>query len=279
MSDPESLKNSQDKEKELSVLENMPKGEKPNSSIFPTLQEWNMMKFMAQTFHMGGAIPKGLDTVEKLIVAIQAGAELGLKPIQSVGCIGIINGKPMLYGNMPFAIAIDRGHKIKWGKCDATEATVTITRGDTGESETKTLTIEEATKRGMTGGPVWPKYPDRMLRYAVFRSISTFLLPDIYNGIKVGEDEEVYNATVDEDQKKKPLIAEPRVSNQGKAPASIIVSPKHASLLDVLEKKAEIPKDPALQEQEEVQPKKKKKVPASADDNALPPTDEESHGE
>lgn len=180
--------------------------------LFPTTREWKMMEWMAKNFYAAGAIPKGLDTVAKVIVAIQAGSELGITPVQALGCIALINGKPMVYGNMPIALAMKAGHRVQWGECDETKATVTITRKE-GASETKTLTIEEAKKKGLTNGQLWPKYPDRMLRYAVYRSIAVFLLADLYNGVAIGEDEQVMYEIIDESNKNIATVGAPaRVS-------------------------------------------------------------------
>lgn len=191
----EDEKNQQD----ITPLEN---GEYKPTGIFPTAHEWKMLTFMADTFYKAGGLPKGVDTVPKLILVIQAGAELGLKPVQALSCIAPINGRPMVYGNMPFALAVKHGHKVIWGRCDDTQAEVTIERGDDGQKGSFTLTFEDAKKRGLAGkSPTWQTHTARMLRYAAFREIASYLLADVFNGVAIGEDDTVMNEMIEQNKK------------------------------------------------------------------------------
>lgn len=45
-----------------------------------------------------------IDKPEEIIIAVQYGAELGLKPLQSLHNIAVINGKPTVYGDAMLAI-------------------------------------------------------------------------------------------------------------------------------------------------------------------------------
>jgi len=45
-----------------------------------------------------GMAPKGLDTIDKVCVALEAGMELGFGLMQSLSAIGVVNGRPVVYG-------------------------------------------------------------------------------------------------------------------------------------------------------------------------------------
>lgn len=175
------------------------------TGIFPTAHEWKMMTFMADAFFKGGAMPKGIDSIAKLIVIIQAGSEIGLKPIQALGSIAVIGGRTMCYGTMPFALTERAGHKIVWNETSEQVADVTVIRGDTKKEYNYRLTYEDAQTRGMTekGIGTWRTHKARMLRYAAFREIASYALADVFNGMTVGEDADVTNIILEEEGKKK----------------------------------------------------------------------------
>src|ERR1039458_983784 len=46
-----------------------------------------------------GLAPKGLETPEKVFVAVAMGAELGMGPMMALQAIGVINGRAGIYGD------------------------------------------------------------------------------------------------------------------------------------------------------------------------------------
>lgn len=52
----------------------------------------------ARYIHASGLAPRGLETVEKVFVAVEMGLELGMTPMMSLANIGVVNGKPAPYG-------------------------------------------------------------------------------------------------------------------------------------------------------------------------------------
>lgn len=160
-------------------------------SNFPTKEEWATMSLIAQTLQQGGVMPKGIDTVPKMVVVLQAGREIGLAPIEALNSLYFVNGKIAMYGEAVPMQIMRAGHEIEWGKCDKNEATVTITRGDNGNSMTQTFTMIEAKERGYTSNPIYSKYPENMLKWRVLGMVSKFIAPDALRGIGIKEDMEV----------------------------------------------------------------------------------------
>lgn len=158
---------------------------------FPTQAEWNTLNIIATTLKNGGVLPKGIDTVQKMVVVLQAGREIGLQPIEALNSLYFVNGKVAMYGEAVPMQIMRAGHTIKWGKCDKNEATVTIIRGDNGNEMTQTFTMAEARERGYTNNPIYQKYPENMLKWRVLGMVAKFIAPDALRGIGIKEDMEV----------------------------------------------------------------------------------------
>lgn len=157
---------------------------------FPTREEWNTMELVAKTFINGGAMPKGIDTAQKMMVILQAGREAMLSPIESLNSLYIVNGKVAMYGDAVPLQIMRAGHQIKWGICNHETATVTIRRGDTGEEMTTTFTMQMARERGYTKNEIYQKYPENMLKWRALSMTAKFICPDALHGIGIKEEME-----------------------------------------------------------------------------------------
>lgn len=126
-----------------------------------------------------------------VLVAIQWGMELGLKPMQAMQNIAVINGRPALWGDA--VIALVRASPL----CeyvyeslseDGTTATCQVKRR--GESEqSRTFTMADAKQAGLTGkqGP-WSQYPKRMLQMRARAFALRDVFPDVLKGIPIAEE-------------------------------------------------------------------------------------------
>lgn len=159
-------------------------------------EEWKLILSISDVFWKAGAIPESFKNTYQVAMALQAGAEVGLKPVFSLNSISFINGRASIFGEAAIALVRSKGHKIQWGVCNELEANITIIRGDTGESMTGHFTMEMAVKRGLTktrDGKVkgaWATSPDNMLKFKAFHSVAKFLVPDALHDMDVvGQDE------------------------------------------------------------------------------------------
>lgn len=157
---------------------------------FPTKEEWNTMELIAKTFIAGGAMPKGIDTAQKMMIVFQAAREINIPPVEALNSLYFVNGKIAMYGEAVPLQILRAGHKLSWGECNAETATVTITRGDTGESMTTTFTMKEAQERGYTSNPIYKKYPENMLKWRAISMTAKFICPDALKGIGIKEEME-----------------------------------------------------------------------------------------
>lgn len=123
------------------------------------------------------------------LIAMQWGAELGLKPLQAMQNLAIINGRPSLWGDAvialvrasplcEFVIESDDGHT----------ATCRVKRR--GEPEqSRTFGMEDAKTAGLQGksGP-WTQYPKRMRQMRARAFALRDVFPDVLRGLPVAEE-------------------------------------------------------------------------------------------
>lgn len=155
---------------------------------------------LEEAFRLSGALaasgmaPRGMDKPEQIMVAIMAGAELGLAPFQSLQSFAVVNGRPTLWGDGLVAVVRARGVRIKeWteGEGDRRVAFCTVTRPDTGEEITRSFSVDDAKKAGLWGkqGP-WQQYPQRMLPMRARAWAMRDGCADMLRGIQVREEVE-----------------------------------------------------------------------------------------
>jgi len=123
------------------------------------------------------------------LIAIQWGAELGLKPLQAMQNLAVINGRPSLWGDA--VIALVRASPL----CEyvsetetATASTCTVKRR--GEPEqSRTFTDDDAKAAGLKGkaGP-WTQYPKRMRQMRARAFALRDVFPDVLRGLPVAEE-------------------------------------------------------------------------------------------
>ena len=123
------------------------------------------------------------------LIAMQWGAELGLKPLQALQNLAIINGRPALWGDSvialvrssplcEFVIETDDGHA----------ATCRVKRR--GEPEQfRTFSVDDAKSAGLQGkqGP-WAQYPKRMRQMRARAFALRDVFPDVLRGLPVVEE-------------------------------------------------------------------------------------------
>jgi hypothetical protein len=123
------------------------------------------------------------------LIAMQWGSELGLKPLQALQNLAIINGRPSLWGDA--VIALVRGSPLcEWviETDDGHTATCKVKRR--GEPEqARTFSMDDAKAAGLAGkqGP-WAQYPKRMRQMRARAFALRDVFPDVLRGLPVAEE-------------------------------------------------------------------------------------------
>ena len=135
---------------------------------------------------------------ESCLLAIQAGSEVGLSPMQSLQSIAVINGKPSIYGDT--ALAVCKCSPVcEWvrerieGDGDAMVAICEAKRRGDAEPVVSRFTMADAKRAGLAGksGP-WTQYPRRMLQMRARGFALRDAFPDLLHGLVTAEEAQDY---------------------------------------------------------------------------------------
>jgi len=123
------------------------------------------------------------------LIAMQWGAELGLKPLQSLQNLAVINGRPALWGDAVIALVRSSAacEYVIETQTD-TAATCKVKRRGEPEQE-RTFTMQDAHAAGLKGkqGP-WTQYPKRMMQMRARAFALRDVFPDVLRGLAVAEE-------------------------------------------------------------------------------------------
>lgn len=124
-----------------------------------------------------------------ILVAIQWGMELGLKPMQAMQNIAVINGRPSLWGDA--VLALVRASSLCEYVYESFENGTAICRvkrrGE--EEQIRTFSEADAKQAGLIGkqGP-WAQYPNRMKQMRARAFALRDVFPDVLKGMPIAEE-------------------------------------------------------------------------------------------
>jgi hypothetical protein len=149
---------------------------------------------IASAIAKAGMQPPGLESPEKITIAILAGMEVGLPPMQAIQSIAIINNRPSIYGDGALALVrasgllVDMQERLD-GQGEAMTATCRVRRRGENTDTIRQFSVADAKKAGLwtRKGP-WEHYPQRMLamRARAFALRDGFA--DVLRGLSVAEE-------------------------------------------------------------------------------------------
>lgn len=140
---------------------------------------------LANAVAKSGLAPRGMETPEKLTVAIMHGLEIGLPPMQAIQRIAVVNGRPTVWGDALPALLLARGFHIGErieGAGDDRVAICRVVRPD-GSMIERSFSVADAKRADLWDTRVkvrrkdksgnwyeadndspWHRYPERMLQ-------------------------------------------------------------------------------------------------------------------
>lgn len=152
----------------------------------------------------GGFLPKGCSENEGF-ARIVAGSQMGMKPIQALNGIAMINGHPTLHSDsipcVVMASGLVNGMRYKFtGEGDALACTFFIRRKGIDEYQEWTYSLDDAKKAGLLNNPVWKNHTKKMLfnRARTWCMRNTF--PDVIGNIYTND--EIEDVDFEEMQKR-----------------------------------------------------------------------------
>lgn len=185
-------------------------------SIVP--RDMNEAYRFAQALHLSNMQPKELDTPEKILVVILHGLELGMKPMQAVQRIAVINNRPTLWGDGALSLVRASG-LCEWideqmaGEGDSRVARCEVQRRGDPRPTKRSFSVEDAIgaglwqagkpmikkwRKGRNGGQAfqedcpndspWFRFPARMLQMRARGFALRDAFPDVLGGMYLREE-------------------------------------------------------------------------------------------
>jgi hypothetical protein len=147
----------------------------------------------AQCYLQSGFAPKAFTTPQQLVICWARGAELGLRPLQAIDGLTVINNRIGIMGDLALAMVRQTGelahYEKAWdGQGEDLTCTVTVQRKGS-EVHDYTFSVREAKQAGIwSRNPVWPQYPKRMTYYRALGFGLRDEFSDILKGLYTSEE-------------------------------------------------------------------------------------------
>ena len=123
------------------------------------------------------------------LIAMQWGAELGLKPLQSLQNLAVINGRPALWGDAVIALVLSSPACEYVTEDDDGHTAYCRVKRKGAPEQVRTFSIDDARAAGLSGkqGP-WTQYPKRMRQMRARAFALRDVFPDVLRGLPVAEE-------------------------------------------------------------------------------------------
>lgn len=161
-----------------------------NTQVDLSPQTFEQALTFAQYLSDSNMVPKDFQgKPANCLIAMQWGTELGMKPLQAIQNIAVINGRPALWGDAVIALVLASPVCDYVNEEDDGTTAICRVRRKGGEEQIRSFSTEDARQAGLAGkqGP-WTQYPKRMrqLRARAFALRDVF--PDVLRGMAVAEE-------------------------------------------------------------------------------------------
>lgn len=148
------------------------------------------MKAMANDFIASKAIPACWQTPSQVLVGLQTGLEMGMKPMEALNSLYYVNGAINVWGKATTRRVKEHGYDIAYSDESQESCTGTVTKknaaGKVIEKYVETFTFEDAKLSGYTGAEGnlkvgWKPGMNRRkkLRYGVLSLIISTYIPEV----------------------------------------------------------------------------------------------------
>lgn len=145
-----------------------------------------------------------------VLVAVQMGMEVGLKPLQAIQNIAVINGRPTMWGDAVKGLVDASGHlEYCVETWDAAKQTATCRVKRKGRPEAvRTFSMEDAKRAGLASKDTYIKYGSRMCQMRARSYGLRDEFADVLKGLNIREEVEDFT----------PIAETPDGTQIGKAP-------------------------------------------------------------
>jgi hypothetical protein len=208
-----------------------------NSNLNSQTEEtWKLQKEKAAVFLKSGFLPFSIKTPEQVLLIMQMGSELGLKPLEALNSINVIQGRPTLSAQGMRSQIFKHMPEALFNVLESTPQMCVIEAARPGGKPSKfSYSIEEA---GLVRpNSPWTKTPKDMLIARCTSRIARTLFADALSGVSYTP-EEVHDFTQDQPQVVRAIdmpVEEPKPADEPKG-----FDPQNSDHVDWLEKQLKI---------------------------------------
>lgn len=118
-----------------------------------------------------------------VLLAMELGDALGIRPIQAINSVHVIEGKPSASADLIASLIRKAGHRLRV-QGDDQSATAQIIRADDPDYTFEvTWTMDRAKAAGLTGKGVWKSYPAAMLKARAITEVARAGASDALYGV------------------------------------------------------------------------------------------------
>jgi len=145
--------------------------------------------------------PDGLNTVEKVAIAMMTGMEAGLAPMAAMRSLYVVKGMPAWRGGAALGMIrskklIKEYHREWFGlgekKFDSLSCTVTILRKGEQDAITTSFSWGDAVRAGLSKKPIWLNYPKNMVFWRAVALNLNEQFQDVLLGLPIVEEARDY---------------------------------------------------------------------------------------
>jgi hypothetical protein len=163
----------------------------------------------ADCFLQSGFAPKGFQMPQQLVVCWARAAELGIKPLQAVDGMSVINNRLGIGGDMALALVRSKGLLVQsprttyTGDGDTLKCTVELHRKGDDEPREFSYSVAEAKQANIYHrSDAWKGYPRRMTYYRALGFGMRDLFGDVLKGMVTSEELHDYPDLLESDKAK-----------------------------------------------------------------------------
>ena len=157
-------------------------------------QAWRMAEMIAKS----GLAPRDMQSPEKIVTAIFTGLEIGLKPMQAVQSIAVVNGRPTVWGDAALGLVEASGlledfEEVVDGDGETMVARCRAKRQGRASAIERTFSAADAKAAGLwnKSGP-WQQYKRRMLQLRARAFTLRDGFADVLKGLQITEEARDY---------------------------------------------------------------------------------------
>lgn len=157
------------------------------STQFMDTQYLKNALMVANEFYKAGCFSGNIQNAHQAFVIIQAGAEMGMKPMESINSFYIVNGKITIYGPAQIKLLKKHGWRVSFPVSDKSKVTCRVEKGD--EIYEESYSINDLPSNSKAKGFA----PQEKLRYHAVSRILRFNLPEVMDAGNFYTQDEVEN--------------------------------------------------------------------------------------